>query len=86
MSKTFAVNVTVRDKRGFLVKFRAGEAVPEWAEGLVGDHCVAGGGMSTPADDAVKVAGPAEGEQPKPTDGPDFTKPAPRRGRPRKQG
>ncbi|WP_284763393.1 hypothetical protein [Arthrobacter sp. efr-133-R2A-63] len=114
---TFAAHVFVHGESG-PVHFAPGDELPEWAESLVGKHCLvpevetdapdftAGGAEdgesnpegtdSDPADDADKGNddGDKEGEgktdegddfdPAAKTDAPDFTAPAPRRGRPRK--
>lgn len=116
---TFAAHVFVHGESG-PVHFAPGDELPEWAEGLVGKHCLvpevetgvpdftaggADGGQSDPegtggdpdADDADKAddgeeEGEGEGDAGEiddvdpaaKTDAPDFTAPAPRRGRPRK--
>ena len=76
-------NTTVLD--GFVAKvLLAGEELPEWAVGLVGEHLLDEAPAPEPAhveDDDEQDDEPAtvsSGE-------PDFTKPAPKRGRPRKQ-
>lgn len=94
MSK-LAVHTTVRDARGAVVWLSPGDDVPAWAADQVGDHCLVGGrvvekkkpGESDAAGKANETGNEASDvDHKKPTDGPDFTKPAPRRGRPRKQG
>ncbi len=113
---TFAAHVFVHGESG-PVHFAPGDELPEWAEGLVGKHCLvpeveteapdfttggADGGQSNPegdggdpdVDDADKGDEDGEGEgdagesddvdSAAKTDAPDFTAPAPRRGRPRK--
>lgn len=71
------------------VAFAPGDELPEWAEDLVGAHCLEpeaaeadgaeGEGAEEPEPEADE--GDAEGEEPTPApaDAPDFTAPAPRR-------
>ena len=71
----------------------AGDEVPDWAVGRIGSHCLVS--ESEPAADVAETVVNApdanEVSEPKPVAevaaGPDFTKPAPKRGpgRPRKE-
>lgn len=93
--KIFAVN-TIVHREYQPVAFSVGDVLPDWAEGLVGDHC-----LESPAEpsDAPGDEGSDDPEKPtdtadnsdavddeapaEPSDAPDFTKPA-RRGAARK--
>lgn len=79
------------------VSFAPGDELPEWAEGLVGAHCLEPeDGTDADTEDADEDQDPeteseeksADDEEPSaaPTDAPDFTAPAPvrRRGRTQK--
>jgi hypothetical protein len=84
----FATHVVVmRDFEA--VKFAPGDELPEWAEALVGAHCLV---PEAEPDSDSDNAGDADGEPdtdeddveaeeptPAPADAPDFTAPAPRR-------
>lgn len=70
---TLVANTTVRGENGFPVVLTAGSELPEWAEGLVGEHLLTGG-VKKPAKTAVK-------SEPVDSGSPDFTKPAPKRRR-----
>lgn len=70
---------------GFIARvLHAGQELPDWANGLVGEHLL----DESPATEAEPVEAEPEGE-PTPVEAggePDFTKPAPaKRGRPRKK-
>lgn len=70
---------TIVQRDGTSVAFAPGDELPEWAADQVGAHCL--------ASEEVEPAKPAKAEA-KRDDAepaaPDFTAPAPRRGRPRK--
>lgn len=91
---TFNCNTHVH-RDGNSTSFTAGDELPDWAIGLVGDHC-----LVEPAADPVDLTAvepvpevaaepevpEAEPEKVEPAAEPDFTQPAPpKRGRPRKQ-
>lgn len=95
---TFAAHVIVHSETG-PVPFAPGDELPEWAEGIVGKHCLETKAVVTDAPDftalenaPVADAGEGEGaadsvgevDASVVTDAPDFTAAAPRRGRPRK--
>ena len=71
----------------------AGDEVPDWAVGRIGSHCLVSDAEPTAeaAEAVVDAPDADEVSEPKPvvdaTAGPDFTKPAPKRGpgRPRKE-
>lgn len=73
------------------VSFAPGDELPEWAEGMVGAHCLEPELDSEDDEDSDADAEEAESEAedsaPAAESAPDFTgaTPAPRRGRPRKQ-
>lgn len=78
----FAIPVaTLRDNE--LVQFAAGDEVPEWADGLVGDHCLVPEDLDLDEDDAEDLPPePTPEPEPVPEDEkpadpavPDFTKP-----------
>lgn len=74
----FSVHVALSSPDFRAVTFAPGDEVPEWAVGQVGEHCLMPD--VAPAPDAQEtedapVATPAA---------PDFTAPAPKRGRPRR--
>lgn len=80
---TFAVH-TVVHRDGFPVFFTPGDELPEWAEGVVGDHVLTADSKPAPKDDETDDE--ADEDSTPASDVPDFTAPAPaRRGRPRKQ-
>lgn len=83
----FIVAVQVKSENGMHVGFLPGDAVPEWALKVVGEH-VHDGGAAPEADVEDPVAEHVEGDAsatPEADVAPDFTKPAPaKRGRPRK--
>lgn len=84
MSK-FVTAVQVPHPDGSHVGFLPGDAVPEWAVGVVGDHVHDGSkpAPAEPVEDPAEEA--AEADPAKESGEPDFTKPAPtKRGRPRK--
>lgn len=72
---TLVANTTVRDKGGFPVVLTAGSEVPEWAEGLVGDH------LLTDNQKVTKHASGKSGDVEPAGESPDFTKPASKRRR-----
>lgn len=74
----FAVH-TIVHRDGMPVAFAPGDELPGWAEGMVGDHCL----TSEEAKPAKAVRADPKRDEAEPA-GPDFTAPAPRRGRPRK--
>lgn len=85
MSRTLIAHVSLWAANGDLVALAPGDELPEWAEGLLGEHCFA------PDEAAAKPEDPDAGDErevkPSPKSepaAPDFTAPAPRRGRPRK--
>lgn len=79
----FSAHVVLMGPDYRAVSFAPGDEVPGWAE--VGEHVIA-------AEDAEPAPDPVEPEadgddpepEPVPDEAPDFTAPAPRRGRPRK--
>lgn len=90
---TFQVYTTVHD--GLTShNFAPGDELPEWAEDLVGAHCLEpeaeiaaephddstdAGGDSDPEPDADEEEAGGEEPVPAPADAPDFTAPAPAR-------
>lgn len=76
-------NTTVLD--GFVAKvLLAGEELPGWAVGLVGEHLL--DESPAPEPENVEDDDEQDGEPAAASSGePDFTKPAQKRGRPRKQ-
>lgn len=70
------------------VAFAPGDELPEWAEDLVGAHCLEpeadadgaeGEGAEDPEPEADEGDAEVEEPTPAPADAPDFTAPAPRR-------
>lgn len=85
MSRTLIAHVSLWAANGELVTLAPGDDVPEWAEGRVGEHCFASEVDTDEVEDAADVAAPEAKRVAKSADtAPDFTAPAPRRGRPRK--
>lgn len=70
---TLVANTTVRGKNGFPVVLTAGSALPDWAEGLVGEHLL--------TDVAKKPAKSTAKSEPVESGSPDFTKPVTKRRR-----
>lgn len=71
-------------------EFDPGDEVPDWAVDLVGPHVAAGEAPAAPDAEAESEEGQESAEEPAEesqteADAPDFTKPAPRRTRARKQ-
>lgn len=73
----FSVHVALSSPDFRAVSFAPGDEVPEWAVDQVGDHCL----MSEEAPEPDAVPEPAS---PTASTAPDFTAPAPKRGRPRR--
>lgn len=85
MSRTLIAHVSLWAANGDLVTLAPGDDVPEWAEDRLGEHCFApevGAGEDEDAADIdeADAKAPAKSKDA----APDFTAPAPRRGRPRK--
>lgn len=79
----FSTNVALMGPDFRVCSFSPGDTVPDWAVGLVGDHCL----MDAPAKGSKPVVARSEPAEDVPVVAgvPDFTKPAPaKRGRPRK--
>lgn len=77
----FSAHVVLQRGPDF-VRFAPGDTLPEWAASMVGDHCL-GDSPKAPVE-AVKADPEPVAEAPAKTAAPDFTKPATKRGRSRK--
>jgi len=86
----FVVHVALRDPNGYDVsQFAPGDVLPDWAVGLVGDHCLDSAEVAEERVEATEEEPEEVAEKPAPkrrakaapAEGLDFTKPAPRRGR-----
>lgn len=99
MSRTLTAHVSLWDEAGKVVILAPGDELPEWAEGRVGDHCLAlapieeasdeteGGKEVTPdeSDTEDEAGDPEDKPAGKPqAAAPDFTGSAPRRRQSRK--
>lgn len=83
--------VSLWDESGSVVTLAPGDALPDWAVGRVGAHCLVGDAPIEAEPEGVPEPDTTEPDDvPESADtesAPDFTgtTPAPRRGRPRKQ-
>lgn len=88
MPRTLIAHVSLWAANGDMVTLAPGDELPEWAEGRVGEHCFELDAEPAEVEDAVNTADADEVDVKAPAKSkeaaPDFTAPAPRRGRPRK--